>query len=114
MVENWKRMVKPKPTDWDFEAAVLEVFRENSDKDFVDGWFLGMAVYQKILGRFSRRAIHKTDIWPQVYLAIQRLVTAGRIRHFSVANGGMVQVSRSVLFLVIDRETLLDTPNIDE
>ena len=66
----------------------------------------------KIEERFSRRVIRKHEIRPQVTLAVDRLVEAGRLREFSISKG--LEYTEFAYGLVIDREQVFDTPNLDE
>jgi hypothetical protein len=67
-------MPKPKPSAQDFEAVVRKVFLEHADKDMIDDRFLFTEAYYKIEVGFSRRAIRKANIYPEVAQAIERLV----------------------------------------
>src|ERR1700726_2270717 len=102
--------MKPKPVDADFETALLEVCRQHANKDLVEAIYLFNAACAKIEERFSRRAIKKWDIRPQVSLAVERMVNSGRLREFSVAN----RFCEFAYGLIIDRNQVLDIPNLDE
>jgi hypothetical protein len=108
-------MPKAKPVDSDFEQVVLEVCRKYAQKDLVEAIYLFNEACAKIEERFSRRAIKKCDIRPQVSLAVERLVECGRLREFSIANGFHDEIYNGFAYgLVIDREQIFDTPNLDE
>jgi hypothetical protein len=78
-------------------------------KDLMEPRFLIEQATAKMKQRFPR-PFKQRQVWPRVYLAVERLLASGCLRSFSVAS----DYSSCAYSLVIDRKDVLDIKNIDE